>query len=107
MLLPSAFQSTVADVFHCLFHGSNDPNEPDRRQVGADPFTLFSINQQSEMSLSPSAVDAWMDKLNNLVFSVYIGLLETIILLPTPGFCPTTTEIFLFDFIANSIANGL
>lgn len=44
------FQSTVADVFHCVFHGRNDPNEPDRRQVGADPIELFSINQLSGMS---------------------------------------------------------
>lgn len=45
------FQSTVADVFHCVFHGRNDPNEPDRRQVGADPIEPFSISQLSGMSV--------------------------------------------------------
>lgn len=51
LLFPSVFQSTVADVFHCVFHGRNDPNEPDRRQVGADPIELFSISQLSGMSV--------------------------------------------------------
>lgn len=30
-------QPTVADVLHCVFHRGKDLNEPDRRQVGADP----------------------------------------------------------------------
>lgn len=33
----SLLQPTVADVLHCVFHWGKDLNEPDRRQVGADP----------------------------------------------------------------------
>lgn len=29
-------QPTVANVFYCLFHRGKNPDEPDRRQVGAD-----------------------------------------------------------------------
>lgn len=33
----SWLQPTVADVVHCVLHRGTDLNEPDRRQVGADP----------------------------------------------------------------------
>lgn len=52
-------QSTVANVLHCVFHWGKDLNEPDRRQVGADPLKtafnpfLFFIIQLKGVSVIP------------------------------------------------------
>lgn len=58
VFLPCLLQPTVADVVHCVFHRGKDPNEPDRRQVGADPLNdafnpLLSITRPNRMSIIP------------------------------------------------------